>query len=112
LQKEKQREVDRLLHGDVPLSPERSDDVQPAAAPAPEVKKIKISLRGAWGTYKISVPIRTTGIQLAEVYCDKSDRDVGLAKGVRLMFDGDKIGAEETLEDLDMDDGDQIDVEV
>ena len=54
-----------------------------------------------------------TGADLARIYCTKSGKPEDLASQLRLEFDGEVIENDvKPFEEMDMDDGDMIDVTV
>lgn len=85
------------------------DTLPASASPAP-IKKIKICLQGAWGSTKFGVIPEVTGLALAELYCEKNQKDIKIARTLKLYFDGELIGVEATAEQIDLDDGDLVDV--
>lgn len=112
-QKEKRDKEERyrLIHGSPP--PEEQGSLFPPITEAPaEPAKTRVCLRGTWGSFKVNVAAFVHVTTLTQVYCAKASKDASLAKGLKLQFDGDTLSPETTVGDLDMEDGDIIDVEV
>ena len=119
LENERRKNVERLIKGpgeeDEGSDGEadrgdysKSTSVEPEKEPE---KRTKISLRGASGTYVVRVADYVTGTTLAKVFCEKAGKPASEVEKLRLTFDGDRIESETTVKELDLEDGDIIDVE-
>jgi hypothetical protein len=112
---EEQRRMEWLLNPNArDPSPEAEAQVSGATrspSPKPE-KKVKLCLRGPWGDVKLgileSIPFDT----LAKAYCMKTKKAETLASKITFSFDGETIGRYSTVGELDIEDGDMIDVHV
>ncbi|KAJ1970838.1 hypothetical protein H4R35_005627 [Dimargaris xerosporica] len=84
---------------------ESSDDGEAASGP-----HVKIKLRGRDGVdVKLKAPMCTTVQELIAQYIKRLNVDT-TASTVRIEFDGEILGDDTTVEELDLDDGDQLTV--
>ena len=115
MEREKQRERRLLLvDGLSPLKADRSpspdvDTIEPLAEPV-RANKIRLSLRGKWGEFRMNVIGETTALMLVKWYCSKAGKDQSEAEGLRLEFDGEKIEPGAMVRDLEVEDRDLLDV--
>jgi hypothetical protein len=82
-----------------------------SSEPVPETeKKVRFTLAGAQGDIQASVLPHVTARSLCKYYVKKTNMDPSLAVSMRLSWDGETIDPEMKFEELDVDDGDQVDV--
>lgn len=111
LEKEKREARMRLINGSPPPVESSQPDIAREDTPeAAAAKRLKLS--GGWGDYSIKVADTVKISSIAEYYCHKASKDAGLAGKIRLTFDGDVLDVDSTVGDLDVEDGDMIDVMV
>ncbi|BFZ62745.1 hypothetical protein YB2330_003855 [Saitoella coloradoensis] len=93
---------------DVNFLAERSASV---SAQAPNQQQyLKILLRGKDGDLKLKVKPTDTGAKLAKFY--RAQKKISEGVKVTLVIDGDDVGNEEEVGDMDVEDGDMIEVRV
>ena len=69
-------------------------------------------MRGAWGEVKLGIAHSIAFDTLAKAYCMKMKREEKHAANISFSFDGETIGRYSTVGELDVEDGDMIDVHV
>jgi hypothetical protein len=110
---EERRELDWLRNPnarDPSPGAEAEGDVA-VPSPKPE-KKVKLCLRGAWGEVKLAIAHSIPFDTLAKAYCMKTKKEEKFASKISFSFDGETIGRYVTVGELDIEDGDMIDVHV
>jgi hypothetical protein len=92
------------------------DDTEPPAdipspeLPDPSTDTIKIKLRGSAGEVAVSTKQVNSAVTLVRYYCSK----FGLTyegSGLCLILDGERVENNTTVEEMDLDDGDMVDVD-
>lgn len=110
---EERRELDWLLNPNARDSSPGADANTAAAVPSPKPEtKVKVCLRGSWGEVKLAIAPSISFDTLAKAYCMKRNREDKFAPRITFSFDGDNIGRYTTVGELDIEDGDMIDVHV
>lgn len=78
-------------------------------SPPKAAGRIALKLRGAWGEHSFGVKAHHTVGQVIAYYCTKVGR-AGQEGKVRFMWDGDAQDPEVTMEELEVESGDSVDM--
>jgi hypothetical protein len=90
---------------------EQDGNASHSSEPVPEVdNKSRFTLSGAEGDVQALVQSHVTAKTLCKYYAKKKGLEEGVAATLRLSLDGDIIDPSTKVEDMDVDDGDQVDV--
>jgi hypothetical protein len=71
---------------------------------------IRFTLSGEEGSTQARVASHVLASALCKFYCKKLNLDMTMAAKLRLSLDGDAIDPDTKFGDMDVDDGDQVDV--
>lgn len=88
-------------------SPRASGSPRPSL---PRVEKVKLHFRGPKGDVHFSAAPTTLVSTMLKYYCNKLGVDPSDMPKYRLDFDGEHFGADSTVEDMGVENGDLIDV--
>lgn len=124
VQKEEQRKRAERIAAEA--SPAQSDSDEGCSPPAPAdsivnvaplagpeagaIQKIKLVVRGEEGDLKLQARLSTTTSSICRHYCHKYNIDGSRAENMKLYFDGEPFGPDTEIRDLDLEDGDLVDV--
>lgn len=72
--------------------------------------KIRINLMGPFGQVTATVLPHVTAASLCKFYLKRTDKDKSLVDTTRLSLDGETLEPDTTVEDMDVEAGDQIDI--
>lgn len=86
------------------------NESQSSEAPIEITDKVKINLMGPFGLISATVQPHVTAGSLCKYYLKKTANDKALLDSLRINLDGEMLGPDTTVEDMDVDAGDQIDV--
>lgn len=78
-------------------------------SPPKAAGRIALKLRGSWGEHSFGVKAHHTVGQVIAYYCTKVGRP-GQESKVRFMWDGDAQDPEVTMEELEVESGDSVDM--
>lgn len=83
---------------------------QSSEAPIEISDKVRINLMGPFGQVSATVLPHVTAASLCKYYLKRTDKDRSLIDTTRLSLDGETLEPEMTVDDMDVEAGDQIDV--
>lgn len=110
IQREKEEQRRRVLMQD--QNEEGTALRSPTPPPLEESdNRVKIKLQGRAGEVKIATNRAAKVLTLCRYYCKKAGLDPNKASNMNLRFDGEKFGPDASVEDMDIEDGDMVDVE-
>lgn len=90
---------------------EEEANASQSSEPVPETdRKVRFTLAGANGEVQAVVQPHVTAKALCKYYAKKSGMDETEGLDLRLSLDGDVIDPNTKFEDMDVDEGDQVDV--
>lgn len=90
---------------------EQEGNASQSSEPIPDADhKSRFTLSGAEGDVQALVQSHVTAKTLCKYYAKKKNLDEGVAATLRLSLDGDIMDPATKVEDMDVDDGDQVDV--
>lgn len=85
------------------------DERDPTPPPEPEVKKVRLFLKAkGMEDFKIQVRPDTTFEQLADAF--RTSHRIAKSQPLTLMFDGDRLSPMDTIQDIELEDMDSVDV--
>lgn len=88
-------------------------EVAAAGAPepaAPPVERIRLTLRGAKGEFRLAATKTTTAAKMCRYYCSKTGADPAGVGDMWIEMDGERVDPEQTVDGMELENDDLVDV--